>query len=88
VAKKKTQKKPDKKVKKVKAKKSVKGTATIMAAPGEEKPIKEAVEDTHGPEVTDEDLKDFFDDEYPEESDYDMYPREENKAYEADKEEE
>ena len=33
--------------------------------------------------VSDEELNNFFDDEYPEESDYDMHPRENNKAFQT-----
>lgn len=39
-------------------------------------------------EVTDAELNDFFDDEYPEESDYDAYPREDNKAFQKGYDEE
>ena len=39
-------------------------------------------------EVTDEELNNFFDDEYPEDSDYEHYPKEENKPFQEGFEEE
>jgi hypothetical protein len=42
----------------------------------------------HVEEVSEEELNNFFDDEYPEDSDYEHFPREENKAFQEGFEEE
>lgn len=39
-------------------------------------------------EVSEEELNNFFDDEYPEESDYDSLPKEENKPFQKGEDEE